>query len=112
MQNLLFAKLPAEFPHSARARSTAPNAALRIVSFYRKPEGKSTTGFNQFHFLRYFFPAAAAKSRCPGGRRLFVYKKVRGRSPCYRMRTRMTAGMAASFSANVPSTAPVASNMV
>ena len=55
MQNLLFAKLPAEFPHSARARSTAPNAALRIVSFYRKPEGKSTTGFNQFHFLKYFF---------------------------------------------------------
>ena len=112
MQNLLFAKLPAEFPHSARARSTAPNAALQIVSFYRKPEGKSTTGFNQFHFLRYFFPASAAKSRCPGGRRLFAYKKVRGRSPCYRMRTRMTAGMAASFSANLPSTEPVASNMV
>ena len=31
---------------------------------------------------------------------------------CYRMRTRMTAGMAASFSASLPSTAPVASSMV
>ena len=31
---------------------------------------------------------------------------------CYRMRTRITAGMAASFSASLPSTAPVASSMV
>ena len=31
---------------------------------------------------------------------------------CYRMRTRMTAGMAASFSASLPSTAPVASSIV
>ena len=31
---------------------------------------------------------------------------------CYRMRTRMTAGIAASFSASLPSTAPVASSMV
>ena len=31
---------------------------------------------------------------------------------CYRMRTRITAGMAASFSASLPSKAPVASSMV